>query len=169
MLGVSRHKGNKGEAMAMPELDQPVADFTGAATGDQTIRLSDLRGQNVVIYFYPKDNTPGCTREGEDFRDLHDEFSRLNTVIFGVSRDGLKAHDNFRTKYGFPFHLISDKDEEICRQFDVIRLKKNYGKEYMGVDRSTFLIDRQGVLRREWRGVKVKGHAEEVLVAVKNL
>lgn len=155
--------------MAKPELDQPVADFSGAATGDQTIRLSDLRGQHVVIYFYPKDNTPGCTTEGQDFRDLHEEFKASNAVIFGVSRDGLKAHENFRAKYSFPFHLISDKDEEICRAFDVIKLKKLYGKEYMGVDRSTFLIDADGVLRREWRGVKVKGHAAEVLEAVKAL
>lgn len=155
--------------MAKPELDQPVADFSGAATGDQTIRLSDLRGKHVVIYFYPKDNTPGCTTEGQDFRDLYEEFTAAGAVIFGVSRDGLKAHENFRAKYDFPFHLISDKDEEVCRAFDVIKLKKLYGKEYMGIDRSTFLIDAGGVLRREWRGVKVKGHAAEVLEAVKAL
>lgn len=155
--------------MAKPELDQPVADFSGEATGNQTIRLSDLRGKNLVIYFYPKNNTPGCTTEGQNFRDLHDDFTALNTVIFGVSRDGLKAHENFRAKYDFPFHLISDKDEEICRAFDVIKLKKNYGREYMGIERSTFLIDADGVLRREWRGVKVKGHAEEVLEAAREL
>lgn len=155
--------------MAKPELDQPVADFSGEATGNQTIRLSDLRGKNLVIYFYPKNNTPGCTTEGQNFRDLHDDFTALNTVIFGVSRDGLKAHENFRAKYDFPFHLISDKDEEVCRAFDVIKLKKNYGREYMGIERSTFLIDADGVLRREWRGVKVKGHAEEVLEAAREL
>lgn len=155
--------------MAKPELDQPVADFSGEATGNQTIRLSDLRGKNLVIYFYPKNNTPGCTTEGQNFRDLHDDFTALNTVIFGVSRDGLKAHESFRAKYDFPFHLISDKDEEICRAFDVIKLKKNYGREYMGIERSTFLIDADGVLRREWRGVKVKGHAEEVLEAAREL
>ncbi|MFL1405432.1 peroxiredoxin [Marinobacter sp. M1N3S26] len=156
--------------MAKPELDQPVADFEAPATGDQTIRLSDFRGQNpVVLYFYPKDNTPGCTTEGQDFRDLYDQFQALDAVILGVSRDGLKAHENFRAKHDFPFHLISDKDETVCSLFDVIKLKKLYGKEYMGIDRSTFLIDREGKLRREWRGVKVKGHAAEVLDAVREL
>lgn len=156
--------------MAKPELDQPVNDFEAPATGDQTIRLSDFRGKNhVVIYFYPKDNTPGCTTEGQDFRDLHDQFQALDAVILGVSRDGLKAHENFRAKQAFPFQLISDKDEAVCNLFDVIKLKKLYGKEYMGIDRSTFLIDKEGVLRREWRSVKVKGHAEEVLEAVRAL
>lgn len=155
--------------MSAPELNRPVDDFEAPATGDQTIRLSDLKGRNVVVYFYPKDNTPGCTTEGQDFRDRHDQFEALDTVIFGVSRDGLKAHDNFREKQGFPFHLISDKDEALCQQFDVIKLKKLYGKEYMGIDRSTFLIDRDGVLRREWRGVKVPGHVDEVLEAVRSL
>lgn len=155
--------------MSAPELNLPVDDFEAPATGDQTIRLSDLKGRNVVIYFYPKDNTPGCTTEGQNFRDLHDQFEALDTVIFGVSRDGLKAHDNFREKQTFPFHLISDKDEALCRQFDVIKLKKLYGKEYMGIDRSTFLIDMDGVLRREWRGVKVPGHVDDVLEAVRSL
>jgi len=155
--------------MSAPELNRPVDDFEAPATGDQTIRLSDLKGQNVVVYFYPKDNTPGCTTEGQDFRDRHDQFEALDTVIFGVSRDGLKAHDNFREKQAFSFHLISDKDEALCQQFDVIKLKKLYGKEYMGIDRSTFLIDKDGVLRREWRGVKVPGHVDEVLEAVRSL
>lgn len=155
--------------MSAPELNRPVDDFEAPATGDQTIRLSDLKGRNVVVYFYPKDNTPGCTTEGQDFRDRHDHFEALDTVIFGVSRDGLKAHDNFRAKQAFPFHLISDKDEALCQQFDVIKLKKLYGKEYMGIDRSTFLIDKDGVLRREWRGVKVPGHVDEVLEAVRSL
>ncbi|WP_417548283.1 peroxiredoxin [Marinobacter segnicrescens] len=156
--------------MAKPELDQIVQDFEALATGDQTIRLSDFRdSHNVVIYFYPKDNTPGCTSEGQDFRDLHDQFQAHDTVIFGVSRDGLKAHENFRAKYEFPFQLISDKDESVCGLFDVIKLKKLYGKEYMGIDRSTFLIDKEGRLRKEWRGVKVNGHAQEVLEAVKAL
>ena len=155
--------------MSAPELNRPVNDFEAPATGDQTIRLSDLKGRNVVVYFYPKDNTPGCTTEGQDFRDRHDQFEALDTVIFGVSRDGLKAHDNFRAKQAFPFHLISDKDEALCQQFDVIKLKKLYGKEYMGIDRSTFLIDKDGVLRREWRGVKVPGHVDEVLEAVRSL
>lgn len=155
--------------MSAPELNRPVDDFEAPATGDQTIRLSDLKGRNVVVYFYPKDNTPGCTTEGQDFGDRHDQFEALDTVIFGVSRDGLKAHDNFRAKQAFPFHLISDKDEALCQQFDVIKLKKLYGKEYMGIDRSTFLIDKDGVLRREWRGVKVPGHVDEVLEAVRSL
>jgi peroxiredoxin Q/BCP len=155
--------------MSAPELNRPVDDFEAPATGDQTIRLSDLKGRNVVVYFYPKDNTPGCTTEGQDFRDRHDQFEALDTVIFGVSRDGLKAHDNFRAKQAFPFHLISDKDEALCQQFDVIKLKKLYGKEYMGIDRSTFLIDKDGVLRREWRGVKVPGHVDEVLEAARSL
>ena len=155
--------------MPTVELNQPVPDFEAPATGDQTVRLADLRGKNVVIYFYPKDNPPGCTTEGQDFRDRIAAFEALDTVIFGVSRDGLKAHENFRAKYEFPFHLISDQDETLCRLFDVIKLKKLYGKEYMGIDRSTFLIDRDGVLRKEWRGVKVKGHADEVLEAVKAL
>lgn len=150
-------------------VNQPVDDFEAPATGDQTIRLSDLRGKNVVIYFYPKDNTPGCTTEGQDFRDRIDAFEAMDTVILGVSRDGLKAHENFRAKYQFPFHLISDKDETVCQHFDVIKLKKLYGKEYMGIDRSTFLIDKDGILRQEWRGVKVKGHADEVLETVRNL
>lgn len=155
--------------MPAVELNQPVADFEAAATGDQTVRLSELKGRNVVIYFYPKDNTPGCTTEGQDFRDRFDEFAALDTVIFGVSRDGMKAHENFRAKHSFPFKLISDKDESVCNHFDVIKLKKLYGKEYMGIDRSTFLIDKDGVLRREWRSVKVKGHADEVLEAVRAL
>lgn len=155
--------------MSSVALNQPVPDFEAEATGDQTIKLSDLQGKNVVIYFYPKDNTPGCTTEGQDFRDRIDQFSELNTVIFGVSRDGLKAHANFRAKHEFRFHLISDKDETLCKLFDVIKLKKLYGKEYLGIDRSTFLIDENGVLRQEWRGVKVKGHADEVLEAVKTL
>ncbi|MDY6816346.1 MAG: peroxiredoxin [Pseudomonadota bacterium] len=155
--------------MPSVELNKPVPDFEAPATGDQTIRLSDLRGQNVVIYFYPKDNTPGCTTEGQDFRDRMKQFVELDTEIFGVSRDGLKAHENFRTKHEFPFHLISDKDETLCKLFDVIKPRKLYGKEHLGIERSTFLIDTEGVLRKEWRGVKVKGHADEVLEAVKAL
>ncbi|KAA1175015.1 peroxiredoxin [Marinobacter salinexigens] len=155
--------------MSSVELNKTVPDFEGPATGDQLVRLADFRGKNVVIYFYPKDNTPGCTTEGQDFRDRMQAFAELDTEIFGVSRDGLKAHENFRTKHEFPFHLISDKDEELCKLFDVIKLKKLYGKEYLGIDRSTFLIDANGVLRNEWRGVRVKGHADEVLEAVKAL
>ena len=155
--------------MPTVELDKPVPDFEAPATGDQTIRLADLRGKNVIIYFYPKDNTPGCTTEGQDFRDRMKEFTESDTEIFGVSRDGLKAHENFRAKHEFPFHLISDKDETLCKLFDVIKPKKLYGKEYLGIERSTFLIDAKGILRKAWRGVRVKGHVEEVLDAAKSL
>jgi peroxiredoxin Q/BCP len=145
------------------ELDKPVADFQVQATSDQAVSLSALKGQQVVIYFYPKDSTPGCTTEGQGFRDQYAEFKAANTVVFGVSRDSLKSHENFKAKQAFPFELISDKDESLCQLFDVIKLKKLYGKEYMGVDRSTFLIDKHGVLRKEWRGVKVPGHVAAVL------
>jgi peroxiredoxin Q/BCP len=150
-------------------LDQPIADFTVQATGDQTVSLSALRGKQLVIYFYPKDNTPGCTTQGQGFRDLHQAFADANTLVYGVSRDGMKSHENFKAKQQFPFELISDKDEALCQLFDVIKLKKLYGKEYLGVDRSTFLIDSQGVLRREWRGVKVPGHVQQVLEAAQAL
>ncbi|HEX8593279.1 MAG TPA: peroxiredoxin [Pseudomonas sp.] len=144
-------------------VDQPVTDFQAQATSGQTVSLSAFKGQQVVIYFYPKDNTPGCTTQGQDFRDHVAQFQAANTVIFGVSRDSLKTHENFKAKQSFPFELISDKDEALCQLFDVIKLKKLYGKEYMGVDRSTFLIDKEGVLRHEWRGVKVPGHVAAVL------
>lgn len=155
--------------MSTVVIDQPVGNFTAEATSEHTVTLSELRGKNVVIYFYPKDSTPGCTTEGQNFRDLIDEFTALDTVIFGVSRDGMRAHENFKAKQAFPFELISDPDEELCNLFEVIKLKKNYGREYMGVDRSTFLIDKEGILRKEWRSVKVKGHVDEVLEAVKAL
>lgn len=145
------------------ELDKPVADFQVQATSDQAVSLSALKGQQVVIYFYPKDSTPGCTTEGQGFRDAYADFKAANTVVFGVSRDSLKSHENFKAKQEFLFELISDKDESLCQLFDVIKLKKLYGKEYLGVDRSTFLIDKNGVLRKEWRGVKVPGHVAEVL------
>ena len=151
------------------ELNKPVADFQAAATSGQQVQLSALKGQQVVLYFYPKDSTPGCTTEGQGFRDQIEAFAKANTVIFGVSRDGLKSHENFKAKQCFPFELISDKDEAVCQLFDVIKLKKLYGKEYMGVDRSTFLIDRDGVLRQEWRGVKVPGHVDAVLAAAQAL
>ncbi len=146
-----------------------VADFKADATSDQQVHLKSLRGKQVVIYFYPKDNTPGCTTEGEDFRDLHNKFKRANTVIFGVSRDSMRTHENFRKKFQFPFELISDPDEDLCRKFDVIKEKTLYGRKYMGIERSTFLIDSTGKLRHEWRKVKVKGHAAEVLEAAKLL
>jgi len=127
-----------------------------------------LRGKKVVIYFYPKDSTPGCTTEGQDFRDLHAKFKRQNAVILGVSRDSLASHEKFKAKQKFPFELVSDPDEVLCRKFDVIKEKTLYGRKFMGIERSTFLIDASGKLKKEWRKVKVKGHAAEVLEAVKN-
>ncbi len=153
--------------MATTAIGKKVPDFKLPATGDQDIRLKDYQGKNVVIYFYPKDNTPGCTQEGQDFRDHYSKFKRAKTVVFGVSRDSVKVHTNFKAKHEFPFELISDADEKLCSLFDVIKLKKLYGREYLGIERSTFLIDSKGILREEWRKVKVKGHAEEVLAACK--
>lgn len=155
--------------MSGPRLNRVLGDFTADATGDQKIRLRDLRGRNLVIYFYPKDSTPGCTTEGRDFSALHGKFRRANTVILGVSRDSIASHEKFKEKQGFPFELLSDPDEKLCRKFDVIQEKTLYGRKFMGVVRSTFLIDADGKLRQEWRNVKVKGHAEEVLEAVKAL
>lgn len=155
--------------MSGPRLNRVVADFKCPATGDQTIRLKDLRGQNVVLYFYPKDATPGCTTEGQDFRDLYAKFRRTNTVIFGCSRDSLASHEKFKARHEFPFDMLSDEDETVCRKFDVIKEKSLYGRKFMGIERSTFLIDADGKLRREWRKVKVKGHAAEVLEAAKEL
>ena len=155
--------------MSSVELGQIVPDFEVASTGDKTFRLSEHRGKNIVIYFYPKDNTPGCTLEGQNFRDNITEFDDNNTMIVGVSRDSVRVHEGFKEKQAFPFDLLSDKDEAVCNLFGVIQLKKNYGREYMGVVRSTFLIDEAGVLRNEWRNVKVKVHLEQVLDAVKAL
>ena len=150
-------------------IDQPVPTFQAQATSDTQVRLEALKGKQVVLYFYPKDNTPGCTTQGQGFRDQHDAFVAANTVVFGVSRDSLKTHENFKAKQGFPFEPICDKDEQLCQLFDVIKLKKLYGKEYLGIDRSTFLIDADGVRRQEWRGVKVPGHVEAVLQAAQAL
>jgi len=150
-------------------IDQPVPDFEAPATSGQTVSLASLKGKQVVIYFYPKDSTPGCTTQGQGFRDQLEAFKAANTEVFGVSRDSLKSHENFKAKQAFTFELISDKEEALCQLFDVIKLKKLYGKEYMGVDRSTFLIDKNGVLRQEWRGVKVPGHVDAVLAAAQAL
>ncbi|WP_448652478.1 peroxiredoxin [Pseudomonas fluorescens] len=150
-------------------IDKPVADFEAQATSGQTFSLAALKGKQVVIYFYPKDSTPGCTTEGQGFRDHYAAFQAADTEVFGVSRDSVKSHENFKGKQEFPFELISDKDEAVCQLFDVIKLKKLYGKEYLGVDRSTFLIDKKGVLRQEWRGVKVPGHVDAVLAAAQAL
>ena len=128
-----------------------------------------MRGQNVVLYFYPKDSTPGCTTEGQDFRDQHKAFTKANTVVFGISRDSIRSHENFKSKQNFPFDLLSDSEEEVCKLFDVIKPKNMYGREVIGVERSTFLIDAAGKLRREWRKVKVAGHVDEVLAAAQEL
>lgn len=146
-----------------------VPDFTIAATGDTTVTLSALRGSKVVLYFYPKDATPGCTLESQQFRDLNDQFSAAGAVIFGISRDNLKSHERFRSNECLPFALLSDGDEALCRLFDVIKSKNMYGKQVLGIERSTFLIDGDGVLRQEWRKVKPEGHAAEVLAAVQTL
>jgi peroxiredoxin Q/BCP len=146
-----------------------VKNFQLPATGEKTIKLSELKGSNVVIYFYPKDNTPGCTKESEGFRDNMKKFSKLNTTILGVSRDSMKSHENFKSKLDFSFDLLSDSEEKLCQLFNVIKEKNMYGKKVMGIERSTFLIDANGVLRNEWRKVKVDGHVEEVLEAVKHL
>ncbi len=154
--------------MAAPTLMRQSPDFKCPATGDQTIHLKSLRGKKVVIYFYPKDSTPGCTTEGQDFRALHAKFKRQNAVILGVSRDSLASHEKFKAKQKFPFELLSDPDEALCKKYDVIKEKTLYGRKFMGIERSTFLIGERGKLRKEWRKVKVKGHAAEVLEAVKN-
>ena len=153
----------------MTEIGKKVKNFTLPATGDQELSLNDYKGKKLVLYFYPKDSTPGCTTEGQDFRDAKTKFSRQNTVILGVSRDSLRSHENFKTKQQFNFDLLSDADEELCNRFDVIKMKNMYGKQVRGIERSTFLIDEDGVLRQEWRKVKVKGHVDEVLDAVKAL
>ena len=153
----------------MVSVGKRVANFELPATGDQTLSLDQYRGKHLVLYFYPKDNTPGCTTEGRDFRDAYTEFQAAGTEILGVSRDSVKTHENFCAKQDFPFDLLSDADEELCRQFDVIKEKNMYGRKYMGIERSTFLIDGKGVLRREWRKVKVKGHVAEVLEAARDL
>jgi peroxiredoxin Q/BCP len=138
------------------------------ATNGKTIKLSELKGKNVVLYFYPKDCTSGCTQEGQDFRDSYKKFTALDTVILGVSRDNLKLHEKFKTAEKFPFELISDIEEKLCKAYDVIKDKIMYGKKVRGIERSTFLIDKNGVLKKEWRKVKVAGHVEEVLEAVKS-
>jgi len=143
--------------------------FSADATGDVLISNNDFEGKNLVIFFYPKDNTPGCTLEGQDFRDNYASFTELNAEILGVSRDSIKSHENFKNKQSFPFRLLSDPDEVMCKSFDVMREKSMYGKKYIGVDRSTFLINSKGLIVKEWRSVKVKGHVMEVLEALKDI
>ncbi|HEY0635656.1 MAG TPA: peroxiredoxin [Gammaproteobacteria bacterium] len=155
--------------MSSVTIGKKIPAFSLPATSGKTLSLADLSGKNLVLYFYPKDSTPGCTTEGQEFRDRYGEFQALNTEILGVSRDSLRSHENFKAKQGFPFELLSDSDETLCRLFDVIKEKNMYGKKVMGIERSTFLIDHKGILRAEWRKVKVAGHADEVLNAVKAL
>jgi peroxiredoxin Q/BCP len=150
-------------------VDQPVPDFTLPATGNQTFSLSPARGSALVLYFYPKDNTPGCTTEAGEFRELHARFRRAGCAVYGISRDSLKSHEGFKAKLRLPFELLSDADETACALFGVIRQKVLYGKPVRGIERSTFVIDAEGVLRREWRGVKAPGHAAEVLEFVQSL
>ena len=153
--------------MTLAKIGNKVTDIKLAATGAQVIRLSDFKGKNIVLYFYPKDSTPGCTLEGQDFRDNKSKFSARNTVILGVSRDSVKSHENFKSKQSFSFDLLSDPDEKLCKQFDVIKGKNIYGKKVIGIERSTFLINEAGILIKEWRKVKVKGHVEKVLDELK--
>lgn len=148
---------------------QKIDDFALPSTGGGTFRLSDHAGRRVVLYFYPKDNTPGCTNEGAAFRDLHDKFARAGAVIAGISRDSVKSHEGFKSKMGFPFELLSDADEALCQRFGVIKMKNMYGKKVRGIERSTFVIDGQGRLAKEWRGVRVPGHADEVLAFVQSI
>ncbi len=153
--------------MAAPHVTAP--DFSLAATGQQHIALQDLRGKHVVLYFYPKDNTPGCTTEAAEFRDLHNEFVDANTCILGVSRDSLRSHENFKAKLELPFDLLSDPEEQACLAYDVMKQKMMYGKQVRGIERSTFVINSKGHLVREWRGVKVANHAQEVLDFIRTL
>ena len=155
--------------MATPKVGNKAPVFKGICTGEGNVDLSKLKGKKVVLYFYPKDSTPGCTTEGQNFRDLYKAFKREGALIFGLSRESLKSHENFKAKQSFPFELISDPDEKICNQYDVIKEKSMYGRKYMGIDRSTFLIDEKGKLVQEWRKVKVTGHAQEVLDTIKSM
>lgn len=155
--------------MSAPEIGKVAPNFKLPATGDQVLELKSLRGQKVVLYFYPKDNTPGCTNESKDFAAAHAKFKRAGAVILGLSRDSVASHEKFRAKFKMPFHLVSDPDEKACKLYDVIKEKNMYGRKVMGIVRSTFLIDEKGKLRHEWRKVKVAGHVDEVLAAVKAL
>jgi peroxiredoxin Q/BCP len=146
-----------------------IADFSLPGTGNQTFILSGARGKHLVIYFYPKDNTPGCTTEAQQFRDLYAKFKKAHCEVVGISRDNLKSHENFKAKFTLPFALLSDADETACNLFGTIKLKNMYGKQVRGVERSTFVFDKDGILRREWRGLKADGHAQEVLDFVKTL
>lgn len=149
--------------MSKAQTGRVAPNFKLKATGDKTIELKELRGKNVILYFYPKDNTPGCTNEGCDFKKMHPKFKRANALVLGVSRDNVTSHEKFKEKYGFPFDLLADTEEKVCKLFDVIKEKNMYGRKVMGIERSTFLIDEKGKLRKEWRKVKVKNHVADVL------
>ena len=149
--------------------NQTIPEFSLPSTGGKTVSLSDFRERILVVYFYPKDSTPGCTTEAQQFRDLYPAFEQVGAQIVGVSRDSLRSHENFKLKQNLPFDLLSDADEQLCTQFSVIKMKSMYGKQVRGIERSTFVIDGQGVLRREWRGIKVPGHAQDVLDFVTTL
>ena len=155
--------------MSKVEIGKKVPSFSSILDDGSNLKSNDLKGKYVVIYFYPKDSTPGCTKEGEDFRDLYKEFKKHDSLIFGVSRDSVVSHEKFKNKNNFPFSLISDEDESLCNIFDVIKEKNMYGRKYMGIERSTFLIDKKGKLVHEWRKVKVKDHAQKVLDTIKNI
>ena len=155
--------------MASVTLGKAVPNFSLPATGEQSISLKSLKGKHIILYFYPKDSTPGCTREGIDFNEHLTKFKNQDAIILGISRDSLRSHENFKSKQKFKFDLLSDEDEAVCKLFDVIKMKNMYGKKVRGIERSTFLIDKSGKLQREWRKVKVDGHAQEVLQAVKEL
>jgi thioredoxin-dependent peroxiredoxin len=155
--------------MATAQIGKKVPAFKADATGEQVFRLADAKGKNLVIYFYPKDATPGCTLEGQNFRDNHAKFKRNKTLVIGVSRDSISSHEKFKAKQEFPFELLSDPDETLCKLFGVIKEKNMYGRKVMGIERSTFLVGPDGKLRREWRKVKVAGHVDEVLEAVREL
>jgi peroxiredoxin Q/BCP len=169
--GNGRHSNGLGDQSVTSRIQvgKSVPDFRLKATGDQVISLKSLRGKTIVLYFYPKDDTPGCTTESCGFRDQYSAFRKHGAIVIGVSRDPLASHEKFKAKYELPFDLLSDGDEQLCRLFDVIKEKNMYGKKVFGIERSTFLIDEQGNLRREWRKVKVDGHVDEVLEAVKTL
>ncbi|MFT4730042.1 MAG: peroxiredoxin Q/BCP [Granulosicoccus sp.] len=155
--------------MNSPEIDQPAPNFNLPATGQQIISLEGLAGQHVVLFFYPRDATPGCTTESQNFRDSISDFSKASAVVLGISQDSIESHEKFKAKQAMPFELLSDEDGEVCKAYDVIKLKKMYGKESLGIERSTFLIDASGILRKSWLKVKVPGHVDEVLSAVQSL
>lgn len=159
--GATKYKGLK--------IGEKLPALALASTNHESMRLGDLKGKKVVLYFYPKDNTPGCTLEGQDFKKLHGQFKKLNTEILGVSRDSVKSHQGFSQKCGFPFELLSDPDDKLAKIFDVIQMKSLYGRKFEGIERSTFVLDEKGILKGEWRKVKVAGHADEVLAFIKNM